>query len=522
MKKLSLLALALMAWQSASAEIVFRRENGAEPKSIDPQIASESSGSAILYDTFEGLIKQHISGELLPGMAESWEVSEDGKKYVFKLREGLLWSDGKPLKASDFVYAWHRAVNPETGGEYGFILAPVKNAEKITSGEEKDLNALGIKALDDRTLEVELENATPYFLGLLTHYTTYPVPQHVVEKHGKEWTRAENIVSNGAYKIIEWQTNSHVTAVKSDTYYDKDKVQIDKVIFYPAEDESAAFKRYRAGELDFVRPPSEQFDWIKKNLPNELHVASNAGTYWYGFNLEKEPFKDNPKLREALSLAIDRQVVVDKVTKFGQVPAFSVVPPGMLNSKPYAPEASKMTQAERNEKAKALYAEAGYSKENPVKFSILYNTSEGHKKIAIAVAAMWKQVLGAEVELYNQEWKVMLQNVREGNYEVNRYAWIGDYNDPNTFLEIFQSHSDMNSNKFVNAEFDAKIKEAASTFDLEKRAEILQEAEKILSEHHVVAPLYHYVTVRMIKPYVKGYQDNLMGVMPTQYLRIEK
>lgn len=520
MKK-TLLSVALLSFY-AHAETVFNRNNGAEPKSIDPQIASESSGSAILYDTFEGLTKQHISGKILPGMAEKWDISEDGLKYTFHLRKDAKWSDGTPLTAHDFVYAWQRAVNPETGSEYSFILYGVKNAEKIANGEEKDLNTLGIKALDDHTVEVELINPLPYFIELVSFYTTFPAPKHVIEKHDKNWTQPQNIVSNGAYTITEWKPQASITAKKSDTYYGKDSVQIDKVVYHAIEDDSSSLKRYRAGEIDFSTLPSEQLDWAKKNIPSELNINPYAATYWYGFNLDKEPFKSNAKLREALYLAIDREILAEKVLKAGQVPAFSVVVPGMNNSLPYASEFSKLSQAERVELAKKAYAEAGYSKENPFKSQVLYNTSEGHKQIAIAITSMWKQNLGAEVEIMNKEWKVMLNDLAQGNMEIFRYAWIGDYNDPYTFLEIFKKGAGTNHAKYNNPAFDAKLEEAQKTLDLTERAKRLNEAEHILMSDFPVIPMYHYVKVFLLKPYVKGFEPSMMGVVPTQYLRIEK
>ena len=522
MKK-TLLATLLFAALTAQAESVFRRGNGSEPKSIDPQLASESSGSAIIYDTFEGLTTLGMDASILPGVAEKWDISEDGKTYTFHLRNNAKWSNGDPVTAHDFVYAWQRAVNPATGSEYAFILYPIVNAEKIANSEEKDLNTLGAKAIDDHTLEVTLANPTPYFLDLLTHYTSYPVPKKVIEAHGDKWTQPGNIVSNGAYLVTEWQPQSQITAKKSDTYWNAANVAIDKVIYYAIEDESSELKRYRAGELDFVLSlATDQIDWAKENLPDELKISPYLATYWYNFNLTEPPFKDNLKLREALTMAIDRKVLVEKITKAGQTPAYSVVPPATANSQPYLPEYATLSDEERVKRAQEAYAAAGYSKEKPLKTKILYNTSEGHKKIAVAVAAMWKQNLGVETELENQEWKVMLGNVRQKKYQVSRYAWIGDYNDPYTFLEIFQPGLEMNQTGFDKAGYESTLKEASATLDLTARAKLLHDAEKMLTDEYAVAPLYHYVSVSMLKPYVKGYQPNIKKVLPTQYLSIEK
>ena len=521
-KRLLLPTLLALAF-SAQAETVFRRANGSEPKSIDPQLASESAGSAVIYDNFEGLASAAADGTIIPGVAEKWEVSADGKTYTFHLRDNAKWSDGSPVTAADFVYAWQRAVNPASGGEYAFILYPVKNAEAIATGAEKDLNALGIKALDERTLQVELNAPTPYFISLLTHYTSYPVPQKAIEQHGDKWTQPGNIVTNGAYRVSEWKPQALLAAEKSPTYWNHEQVAIDKVIYYPIESESSAFARYRAGEVDYVESLSpESLETAKKDYAAELHIDPYLSTYWYGFNLTKPPFKDNLKLREALTIAIDRQAIVDKITKAGQIPAYSVVPPATNNSAPYLPDYAKLDRQTQIERARALYAEAGYSKDKPLKVTITYNTSDAHKKIAVAVAAMWKQVLGVQAELENQEWKVMLSNLNQKNVEVYRYAWIGDYNDPYTFLEIFQQNASMNHSGFADPAYDAALKTAAGTLDLPTRAQQLQEAEKIVTDNYAVAPIYHYVTVRLLKPYVKGYEPNIMGQVRSQYLRIEK
>lgn len=523
-KHLLITALLASSIQSALAEQVLRRGNGSEPHTLDPQIAEGVPESNILRDLFEGLVAENAKAELINGVAESWNISEDGKVYTFKLRQ-TQWSDGTPLTAHDFVYAWQRAVNPETGSHYAFLLYPVKNAEAIATGKEKDVSALGVKAIDDLTFEVTLENATPYFLSMIAHNTAYPVPKHVVEKHGKEWTRKENIVSNGAFTLTDWVPNAQLTAVKSTHYWDKDNVKLDKVIFVASEDANSELKRYRADEIDYTYEiPNDQVKWIRENLGAEFKVSPYAGIYYYGFNSAHDPFKDNPKLREALSLAIDRQAIVEKVTGVGETAAYNIVPAGFNGYTPYIPAHANDDQAKRLEKAKALYAEAGYSKDKPLKINILYNTSENHKKIAIAIAAMWKQNLGVEATMENKEWKVYLQERRQKvpTMHVFRAGWISDYQDPNTFLELFQANSDLNDVSYNNPEFEAKLKAAASESDPAKRFALLNEAEGIILNDHALIPIYHYVTKRLVKPYVKGYEANVMDHTRSQYLSIEK
>ncbi|SUO96459.1 peptide ABC transporter substrate-binding protein [Suttonella ornithocola] len=521
-KKMLVFTLIALVSASTFAETVLRRDNGAEPKSIDPQISTESAGSTIIYDIFEGLTKTNIEGNIVAGAAKSWEVSEDGKTYTFHLRDNGKWSDGNPVTAQDFVYAWQRAVNPATASEYAFVLYPVENAEAIANGEEKDITKLGVKAIDDKTFEVHLNYPVPYFLGLTAHYTTYPVPKAAIEAYGDKWTQPGNLISNGAYHLTAWQPQSQITVKKSNTYWDADNVQIDKVIYYPIEDRSSAIKRYRANEIDYVESvPTESLEWAKKEIPNQLKIHPYLATYWYGFNLTKPPFKDNLNLRKALTLAIDRKTLVEKVAKAGQVPAYAVVPPNTANSDPYTPEWAKLDRKAQIAEAQKAYAEAGYSKEKPLKVQVLYNTNEGHKNIAIAVSAMWKQVLGVQTELVNKEWKVAIQDMRQKNTEVYRYAWVGDYNDPTTFLNIFRASSGVNDTGYNNPEYDALLNKASTILDLKERAAVLKQAEKILTDNYAIAPMYHYVSVKLVKPRVKGFKGNIMDVYPSQYLRIE-
>ncbi|MDO4777181.1 MAG: peptide ABC transporter substrate-binding protein [Cardiobacteriaceae bacterium] len=522
MKK-TLLSALLLAALSAQAETVFRRDNGAEPKSIDPQIAQETSGAAIIYDTFEGLVMHKMGGEIVPGVAEKWEMSDDGMTYTFHLRNNAKWSDGKPVTAQDFIYAWRRAVNPETASQFAYMLYPVKNAEKIAKGEEKDFEQLGIKAIDDHTLEVTLESPTPYFMELMAHYTTYPTPKHVIDKHGNKWTQPETFVSNGPYVLSEHKPQAHMTLTKSPTYWNADAVSIDKVIFYVIEDRNNALSRYRSGEIDFVETVSNtQIDWVRQNLADELHIGPFLATYYYGFNLTKEPFKDNRDLRAALSIALDRKTLTEKVTKTGEEPAYSVVPHSIEGAKPYTPEWVNKPREEQIKLAQELYAKAGYSKDKPLKVVLSYNTSEAHKNVAVAAAAMWKQVLGVETTLENQEWKVLLSNIDEKKLQMFRLGWTGKYNDPNTFLDLFTQYSLNNHMGYVNPEYDRLIAEAGREQDKAKRAQIMHDAEAIFTEDYAMAPVYYYVNPILLKPHVKGYASFNMKKMPSQYLKIEK
>ena len=372
---------ALVAPTLASAEMVFHRGNGQEPGSLDPQISEGVPSSHILRDIFEGLTAEHTDGSLIPGQAESWTISPDGTKFTFKLRDDAVWSNGDPVTAHDFVYAWQRAVAPATGSEYSFLLYPLQNAQAIAGGEEKDLAQLGAKALDDRTLEVQLEGPAPYFLGMITHSVAYPVHKATVEAHGEKWTRPENIVSNGAFKLSEWTPQSRIVSVKSDTYWNKDTVKLDKVVYYPTESQTTALKRYRAGELDWTyEVPNDQIKWIKENMADEFHVTNYLGTYYYGFNMTKPPFND-PKLRKAFSMAIDRDILTSKIVTAGEVPAYAFVVPGVTGYDAVYSDFKAKEQAARNAEAVKLYEEAGYSKDNPLEIELRYITQIGRAHV---------------------------------------------------------------------------------------------------------------------------------------------
>ncbi|UJF25167.1 peptide ABC transporter substrate-binding protein [Suttonella sp. R2A3] len=518
----SLAACCLMMANFAQAEMVFNRSNDAEPSSMDPQLAQGIPEMHILRDMYEGLVSENAAAETIPGMAHSWDVSSDGLTYTFHLREAT-WSDGQPVTAEDFVYAWQRGVDPTIGSNYSFMLYPIKNAQAIAKGEA-ELSSLGVTAINPQTLEVQLENPTPYFIGMLTNAVAYPVPKHVVEQYGDQWTRLEHVVSNGPFVMQDWLPQATITLAKSDQYWDKDNVSLDKVVFHVTEDKNAELRRYRAGELDWTSDvPSDQMQWMNEHLSDELHINNYLGTYYYGFNLTKAPFKDNIELREALTLAINRELIVDKITAAGETAAYSFVVPGVSHYfEGYQPPYTSLTNEERIVRAKELYAEAGYSKENPLEIELLYSNSDNNRRIAIAIASMWKESLGVETNLVNKEWKAYLNDRREKNTQVFRASWIGDYDDPNTFLELWQSASTSNSIGFNDPEYDKLIQAAASEQDMDKRAQLLSQAEQRLLDNYSLIPIYFYVSKHLVKPYVSGYAGNVMNHWPSKYIQVDK
>lgn len=514
-------AIAALIAQQVHAEAVFHRGNEFEPATLDPQLASDNASHTILLDTFEGLTAVSSEGKAVPGVAESWDISADGKHYTFHLRDNAKWSNGETVKAQDFVYAWRRALDPATASKYSFVLYPIKNAQNVNNGSLKP-EALAVSAVDDRTLKVELEGPTPYFLDLLYQPASYPVLQNNVEAHGDKWTQPGNMISNGPFRLAEYLPQTSITVEKSPHYWGSDSVKLDKVVYHTVENATSGLSRYRAGELDMINVPQDQIDWVRANLPDEFITYTRLGTYYFGFNQTKPPFKDNPKLRQALSMAIDRQVIAEKLGRAGQEPAYSIVPPATARHKPWLPDWAKAPRDAQIAQAKALYAEAGYSKDNPLKVKLVYNTSEDQKQNAIAIAAMWKSVLGVETDIQNMEWKVMLKRVQDKDSEVFRMGWSADYNDPNTFLEIFRSNSGSNYTGYADPAYDALLDKAVAEADLDKRTELFHEAEQRFGEDHAIMPVFYYTRALLLKPYVKGFTPNIVNVIPSRYLAIEK
>ncbi|MBT8142947.1 MAG: peptide ABC transporter substrate-binding protein [Gammaproteobacteria bacterium] len=502
--------LELQEGQELAEEQVLHKGNGAEVQTLDPHKAEGVPSSNVLRDLYEGLTSEAPTGEVIPGAAESWTLSDDGLVYTFKIRENAKWSNGDPLTAADFEYGIKRSIDPATLSKYAYILAPIKNAEAISSGNEVVAN-LGVKAIDEVTLEIQLKAPTPYFLGLLNHSSTYPVHKASVEEYGDQFSRPGKMVSNGAYYLVDWVPQSHMILDRNTHYWDNADTIINRVYYYPIEDQSTGLKRYRANELDYTYElPYKQLTWIKENIPDELVIAPYLGVYYFGFNLTQPPFKDNFELRKALTLAIDREVITERVTGAGEIPAYNFVPP-VNNYTGQKPDWANWTQAERLAEAKKLYAAAGYTKDSPLTISIHYNTHENHKTISTAVAAMWKQSLGVNVELLNQEWKVFLETRKQKKEtQVFRAGWIGDYNDPYTFSELMLSNSGLNDSAYYRDEYDALLAKASVESDLGKRRLLLEEAERMMMSELPIMPIYHYVTKRVVKKHVGGFHPNIM------------
>ena len=413
------------------------RGNGEEPQTLDPHQAESVPSANILRDLFEGLTTEAPAGDIIPGAAIRWNISRDARTYTFYLRRDMLWSNGDPLTADDFVFSLRRAASPATASPSATMLLPIQNAREVLANE-LPLEDLGIALLDKYTLQITLTGPTPYFLGLLTHPVAYPVNRRNLEEFGDEFSRPDKLVSNGAYVLRDWKHRVSIELEKNPLYREAENTIIDRVIFMPIEDVSVEVTQFRSGALDWTNEvPNNQFAWLQRNYPDELVISPWMGSYFFGFNLEVEPFVQNPELRQALLFAIDRQIITDKVTQFGEQPSFALVPPGIEDYITFVPEYADWTQEQRNDEARRLYEQVGYSHENPLRIEIRYNSSENHKKIALAIASMWKQVLGVNTSLVNEEFRVFLQNRQQKVItQVFRAGWISDYNDPYSFLEL--------------------------------------------------------------------------------------
>lgn len=499
-----------------------RRGNGAEPESLDPHQARSVPAANILRDLYEGLTSIAPDGEVEPGVARDWRISDDGLTYIFELRENARWSNGEPVTAADFVYSLRRSVDPATASPYAQLHAPIVNAGDIIDGKRPP-DALGVRALDAHTLEIRLRAPTPYFLGTLAHASSYPVYRPAVEQFGAAFTQPAHAVTNGAYAMQSWRVNSKIALKRNRHYWDDAHTSIDRVEYYPITDANSELSRYQAGELDWAGViPISQLETIKRHISGQLHAVPSLGVYYYGLNLRRPPFKDSPKLRQALSMAIDREVIVNKITRGDEIAAYGWIPPVVKGYDGQHFDWAKLSDEDRIAQAKKLYAEAGYDKDHPLQVEIRYNTSEGHRKIASVIAAMWRGELGADVTLRNEEWKVFLQNVRQGtDTEVFRAGWIGDYDDPNTFFELMNSHFGLNATGYQSARFDHLQRRAAHMPASPERTRVMQDAERQLLADNPVIPIYFYTSKTLIKPYVQGFEGNALGAYYSKDLAIE-
>lgn len=493
--------------------------NGTNPSTLDPHIATGVPESKILNTLLEGLVSPNPQTlEPEPAIAESWTVSRNQRVFTFTIGKDRKWSNGDPITAEDVRWSWERLLSKGLGSEYVYMLFPIENAERFHKGKTSFDN-VGIKVLDERTVEVTTKYPTPFFPKLLTHVCTYPVHkatfmkyEHSISSRGDKWTQPEHFVSSGPFLLKTWENNKKTVVEKNPNYWDHERVKLNKIHFYPIEDENIEEKMYRSGQLHITSfIPKEKINLYREKHSDELLLTPYLGTYYYRVNVRKKVFKKK-LVRQALSLAIDRKTLVETVTKNGEIPAFSYTPPkcGTYTSR---------TQLQYNPtKAKELMEKAGYpnGKGFP-KFTILYNDREVHKEIALAIGSMWKKTLGIEIELISREWKVYLSEQRNLKYEVSRAGWIGDYADPNTFLDMFVTQGGNNQTGWRNKKYDRHIRKASVTSG-DERYEHFQQAEAILLDEMPIIPIYYYTKKYIKSPSVKGWYSNVMDRQPFKYV----
>ena len=508
---------------SGAAPVVLNRGNGPEPESLDPQRARTDAELTILRDVYEGLTALDAEARPAPGAARAWTVSEDGRIYTFELRDGLRWSTGEPVVSEDFAFALRRLVDPKTASPYAEVVDVIENAADITAGRAPP-ESLGVAVPDPRTVVVRLKSPAPYLLGVLSHPSTFPVHRAALAQHGREFSRPGNAVSNGAFVLGEWIVGSHITARRNPHYWDNANNHIDRINYLQIPDQAAELMRYRADELDVTYTvPAAQFKWVRENLGAQLQVSPQLSTYYYGFNLYREPFKDNRDLRLALSMVIDRELLTESVTGRGEMAAYGWVPVGVAEYASQTPAWSRLPFEQRVAQARRLYAAAGYSATRPLRTEIRYNMEESHTRLAVAIAAMWKEHLGVEASLVGEEFKVLLQNIdRHEITQVFRSSWVGDYNDAYTFAQYLKSDFGLNLPGYRNPRYDALLTQAAAETDRARRRALLEEAERLMLEDQPVLPLYFYVNKHLVKPHVKGWRNNVMNVQYSRNLTIER
>ncbi len=504
----------------ANAQSVFRRGTASDPETLDPHRASAQSATPIIYDMYEGLMALDGAGNLVYGAAESYTVSDDGLVYTFKLRPGLQWSDGTPLTAEDFVYSNQRVLRPETAGRFASYLFPIKNARAVNKGA-LPAEALGARVVDELTIEYTLEMPMPTFPKIMASNPTVPVPRHVIEALGKEWIRPGNMVTNGAYILAERVPQSYIKLKRNPYYRLADEVKIDEVYYYPTQNLGTSLKRFRNGELDVILNfPPGQLKWIKDNMPDRLHVSPVLGIYYLIVNLKKPPY-DDVRVRKALNIALDREIITDKLLKTGVTPAYSFALPSFNHYDGIDIAYRHQPMDARRQEARRLLAEAGFSDSNPLRVEFVYDTQEENRKISVAVAGMWRTI-GVETELVNVEFRSLMRKVRTGDFEVSRFAYFAPYNDAITFLTLFHSQDPNNQSGYNNPDYDHLLDQSDLARDPDERQRLMEQAERLLMDDYAMIPIYYYVRRYLVSPAVKGWIDNDRGVNPSQYLWIER
>lgn len=502
------------AWKKWEQVLVFNNE--AEPKTLDPHLMTGQPEHRLALGLFEGLTSHHPATlQPLPGCAEWWEVSDDGTVYTFHLRKGLTWSNGDPLTAEDFRWSWQRAISPETASEYGYMLDPIRNAEEFRQGKVKDFAEVGVQVADPLTLKVTLRAPTAYFLEITAFETLMPVHRATVEKYGAKWTQPEHFVGNGPFVLAAWTPRDFIEFTPNPKWWNHAIVRVSRIRMRALEDQNTALAEYLSGGFDWIPSvPAPKVDEAQQHP--DYYVSPFLTSYFFRFNTKRKPF-DDVRVRKAFDLAVNKAEICEKVLKAGQLPATGIVPPGIhgypqLDGLAYDPEA-----------ARKLLAEAGYPRgEGFPEVELLYNTQESHQRVCEVMVSMWREVLGVRVKPRNAEWQAYLEQVQKMDYQIARAGWIGDYADPNTFLDLWLTDGGNNNTGWSNAEYDALIQAAARERDPAKRMAMFQKAERMVCvENMPILPVYYYVNQGLLRPRVKGWYENIRDLHPLQYMYVD-
>lgn len=495
------------------------RGNVAEPDTLDPHKMSTVYENVIGRDLFCPVADYTPDGTLIPGCAESWDISDDGLTYTFTLREGLTWSDGVPLVAEDFAAGLRRVMDPATASEQAAILDMVKNAEAVSFGE-MPVEELGVRTIDDRTFVVELSRPSPSFLAIYGGPRGSPLPRHVFEKYGDQWVKPGNIVSNGAFVLKDWRPHEFVQVTKNPTFHNAASVKLEEIFYYPTDDYNSAVKRFRAGELDLnTQLPTQQISLLKENMPEAVHIVPGLAVTYVIVNHEQETFKDL-RVRRALSLAIDRQVITDKVMRMGETPAYRLTPYSVDNYDGPEDDFKDWSMDKRKEEAVRLLADAGYNKDNPLSFEYRIRASADGKRHAVAIASMWKQI-GVKAEILGTEIKVHYADLQESNFSVADAGWQA-LNNPENFLYLARTEAGLqNYGNYSSETFDNLMNEALQIPDIPTRYAKMAEAEGVMLKDQGIIPLYFGTNRDLVAPYVKGFATNAINSHPSRHMWIE-
>jgi oligopeptide transport system substrate-binding protein len=499
-----------------AADQTLRRAIDSMPRTLDPSLLTDTPAQKVLDDLFEGLTALGLDGSIVPGVAASWEVSADGKQWVFHLRPEARWSNGDPVTSADFIYAWRREVDPKTGAEYAQALAPIVGAMAIATGHAP-VASLGVDAPDPLTVRIVLNSPTPYLLFLLADSFMQPLHRATIERWGDDWTRPEHWVSNGPFVVKEVVIDDRISVAKNPLYWDATSVRPTRVDYFPL-DTLTQVGRFMAGDIQFASIfPNSQFQWLKSRLGAQVVTGPYLGISQMAVNMQGPPFAMSRDLRLALNLALDRRILADKVREGLQPPAFSLIPP-LPGYRQQLPEWASWSDERRHAEARRLYAAAGYSAAHPLRIQVDYPTNEDNRDVYDAITAMWLTNLGAQVEPYNEEFRVLLQNLRLHKPVLFQDSWIGDYPDPFTFLQLFQTGFDQNFGAYSDPAYDALLAAAAAEPDPARRFRFLEQAEQRLNAEGASIPVLYYASRHLVKPYLKGWQLNIQDRIVSRYM----